>query len=62
MFECGLAQASLIKKIMEAICPVVDEINLECTSSGIVKFVIFVSTMLFLLVVVMNSLEQLVPV
>ena len=37
MFECRLAQASLIKKIMEAICPVVDEINLECTSSGIAK-------------------------
>ncbi len=34
MFECRLAQGSLLRKIMEAIGPLVTEVNIECSSSG----------------------------
>ena len=34
MFECRLAQGSLLKKIMEATVSIVDQVNIECTSSG----------------------------
>ena len=34
MFECRLTHGSLLRKIMEAISPLVTEVNIECTSSG----------------------------
>lgn len=35
MFECRLTQGSLLRKIIEAINPLVTEMNIECTSSGL---------------------------
>lgn len=35
MFECRLVQGSLLRKIMEAINPLVTDVNIECTSSGL---------------------------
>lgn len=49
MFECRLTQGSLLKKIMEAISPLVTEVNIECSSSGR-PYIISVKKVLYLIV------------
>ena len=34
MFECHLVQGSVLRKVMEAISALVDNANVECSSSG----------------------------